>query len=186
MKGKKDRVKAILEMSAAVKLALRSHIDAILDAAEVIRSSLKGGGKVLVCGNGGSAADAQHFAAELVVKYLKEREALPAIALTVNPSTVTAASNDLGYDKVFARQVEAFGNSGDVFVAISTSGRSPNVNEAVKVAKSRGMKVVYLTGESAPESTDVDFIIKVPSSETPRIQEAHITILHIITELIES
>jgi len=186
LKGKKERIAEILKSSASIKVALISESEPIIKAAEIIKESLQRGGKVLTCGNGGSAADAQHFAAELVVKYMKEREAYPAIALSVNPSTVTAASNDLGYERVFARQIEAFGNPGDVLVAISTSGRSPNVNEAVKVAKSCGMKVIYLTGEREPEARHIDILIKVPSKETPRIQEAHITILHIIAEFVES
>ncbi len=158
----------------------------ILRAAEIISVALKNNKKLLACGNGGSAADAQHIVAELVVKYSVERKALPALALLQDPSTVTAASNDLGYEHVFERQVEAHGQEGDVLLAISTSGKSPNVNLAVKKAKEQGLKVIYLTGENTPPVVDLcDVVINVPSGETPRIQEAHITIGHILVDLVE-
>ena len=158
----------------------------ILRAAEIISAALKNNKKLLACGNGGSAADAQHIVAELVVKYSIERKALPALALLQDPSTVTAASNDFGYEHVFERQVEAHGREGDVLLAISTSGKSPNVNLAVKKAKQQGLKVIYLTGKDTPPVADLcDVVINVPSGETPRIQEVHITIGHILVYLVE-
>ena len=181
----KEKAKIILEKASATIKEMASKLDDIVDAVNLIRECLSKGGKVITCGNGGSAADAQHFAAELVVKYKRERKALPSIALTVNPSTVTAASNDLGYEEVFSRQIEAFGRPGDVLIAISTSGRSPNVNNAVKVARELGLKVIYLTGENDPPVNKVDVLIKAPSKETARVQEVHITVLHIIADLVE-
>jgi D-sedoheptulose 7-phosphate isomerase len=182
----KRKIEEILEESARVKEGLKAQVDKIIEAVEIILHSLKRGGKVLACGNGGSAADAQHFVAELVVRYVSDRGALPAIALSVNPSTVTAASNDYGYGSVFSRQIEALGVEGDVLVAISTSGRSENVNRAVEVAKKKRLKVIYLTGASPPPVEKLcDLVLTVNSKETARIQEGHITILHIVADLIE-
>ena len=158
----------------------------ILRAAEIISAALKNNKKLLACGNGGSAADAQHIVAELVVKYSFKREALPALALHQDPSTVTAVSNDFGYEHLFERQVEAHGRDGDVLLAISTSGKSLNVNLAVRKAKEQGLKIIYLAGKNPPPVADLcDVIINVPSGKTPRIQESHITIGHILVELIE-
>jgi D-sedoheptulose 7-phosphate isomerase len=144
------------------------------------------GGKILVCGNGGSAADAQHVATELTVRYLRDRKAIPALALTVDTSTLTAAANDFGFEFVFARQVEAHGAPGDVLLAISTSGTSPNVVRAVEVAKQRGIVTIGLTGEGGGRLAELaDHSIRVPSNHTPRIQEAHLVIEHLLCEALE-
>lgn len=156
-------------------------------ATQIIRESIERGGKVLIAGNGGSAAQASHFATELVVRYRKYRKPIPAIALTTDTSILTAASNDFSFEQVFERQVEALGREGDVLFAISTSGRSENVNRAVRKAKEKGMKVIYLSGEKGtPVEEMCDVIVKVPSRETSRIQEAHIFIIHHICEEIEN
>lgn len=148
---------------------------------------LTNGGKVLFCGNGGSAADAQHLAAELVGRYVSERRALPGIALTVDSSILTAVGNDYGFDRVFARQVEGLGAPGDVLVAITTSGGSPNVRAAIEAARAKGMKVLGLTGEKGEAFAALcDVGIAVPSRTTSRIQECHITIGHILCEAIDA
>ncbi|MBL7124622.1 MAG: D-sedoheptulose 7-phosphate isomerase [Dehalococcoidales bacterium] len=152
-----------------------------------IVTTYESGGKVVLCGNGGSAADAQHIASELVGQFeVKNRRALPAIALTTNTSILTAIGNDYGYDAVFTRQVEALVGEKDTVIAISTSGNSPNVVEAIKAAKKKGAKTISLTGRSGGKLAQVsDINISVPSDSTPRIQEAHITIGHIICALVE-
>ncbi len=184
-----EEVKKDLQESIGVKEKILSDsliLEKIYRAARLAATSLAQGGRLFACGNGGSAADAQHIVAELVVKFGKNRKALPALALMQDPSTVSAASNDYGYEHVFERQVEAHGRPGDVLIAISTSGRSPNVNLAVKKAHEMGMKIVYLTGmEPPPVSQLCDVVINVPSKSTPRIQESHITIGHIIVDLVE-
>jgi D-sedoheptulose 7-phosphate isomerase len=145
------------------------------------------GGKVLFCGNGGSAADAQHLAAELSGRFYKNRAPLFAEALHVNTSYLTAVGNDFGYDLVFARMVEAMGQPGDVLVALSTSGNSPNVLKAVEMARQKGMKAVGLTGLSGGELVNlVDLLINVPSADTPRIQECHMLVGHIVCEIVEA
>jgi len=142
--------------------------------------------KLILFGNGGSAADAQHIAAELVNKFELERIALPAIALTTDTSVLTSIANDYDYSKVFARQVEALAEEGDVVMGISTSGTSLSVIKGIEVAKEKGAKTIGLTGKNGGELAKiVDLVLKVPSNDTPRIQEAHITILHIICYLIE-
>ncbi|MCD6087482.1 MAG: D-sedoheptulose 7-phosphate isomerase [Candidatus Hydrothermae bacterium] len=181
-----EEVRKIIMESIATKERLLEVSETIARAIELAAETLKGGHKILLCGNGGSAADAQHIAAEFVVRFTRPRRALPAIALTVDTSVLTAASNDFGYEEVFSRQVEALGNEGDLLIAISTSGRSPNVNNAVRRAKEKGLKVIYLCGERGNEvENSVDLTIKAPSGVTARIQEAHITIGHIIVELTE-
>ncbi len=147
---------------------------------------LLAGGRVLAFGNGGSAADAQHFAAELVGRLACNRRALSAIALTTDPSVVTAVSNDLGFAGVFARQVEAHGRPGDVALAISTSGRSPNVLEGVRAARERGLATVGLTGNGGgPLASAVDSLIDVPHRDTQRIQEVHTMVLHVLAQIVE-
>ena len=181
---------------ALVSKRLKEHIsifESFLDQSEtiagiagVIAKAIRAGGKVLTFGNGGSAADAQHFAGELVGRYYFHRAALPAISLTVNTSNLTAIANDYSFDRVFARQVEALGSPGDVAVGISTSGRSPNVIAALREARGMGLATVGLTGERGGSmKADVDVCLAVPSSDTPRIQEAHIAAIHIICELVE-
>lgn len=158
----------------------------IAAVAESIVKAMQQGRKLLLFGNGGSAADAQHIAAEFVGRFAIERAALPAFALSVNTSCLTAIGNDYGFDQVFARQIEAFGKPGDVAMGISTSGNSPNVLLGVAKAKEIGLTTVALTGDSGGKmKTDADYCIGVPSSETPRIQECHILIGHVISELVE-
>ena len=158
----------------------------IAEAAQLIIAAMRSGGKLLIFGNGGSAADAQHIAAELAFKMGRERQALPAIALTTDTSLLTAISNDWQFDFVFARQIQALGRKGDVVLAISTSGNSPNVVEAVKQASAMDIKTVGLLGNSGGKLAElVDLPLIVPHHETPRIQEVHITISHIICQLIE-
>ena len=159
----------------------------IARAAALIAGALRAGGKVLLFGNGGSAADAQHLAAELVGRYLKDRAPLPAIALTANSSNVTAIANDYGYDAVFARQVEALCEPGDVVLAISTSGDSPNVAAAVDVARAAGAASIGLTGAGGGKLREAcDVCIRFPSDDTPRIQEGHTLIGHILCEIVEN
>ena len=158
----------------------------IQQMAELCRCAIAGGGKILFMGNGGSAADAQHLAAEFVGRFVKERRALPAIALTTDTSILTAVSNDYGYDRVFERQVAALTNPGDVVVGISTSGNSPNVVKAIEEAKLLGAVTIGMTGQSGGNLAALcDLCIKVPSSHTARIQEAHILIGHIVCAVVD-
>jgi phosphoheptose isomerase len=159
----------------------------IVEAATIVRHAIKGGHKILLCGNGGSAADAQHIAAELVGRFVCERDPLPAIALTVDTSILTAVGNDYGFDHVFSRQTRALGAKGDVLIAISTSGRSPNVLEACKAAREKGMKIVGLTGGKESKLAEIaDVCIRVPSHVTSRIQECHIALGHLFCEVIDA
>ncbi len=159
---------------------------AISAAADALRQALRAGRKVLVCGNGGSAADAQHFAAELVGRFTRERRAWPALALTTDTSALTAIGNDYGFDRVFARQVEAHGQPGDVLIGISTSGGSPNVLAAVEAARARGLVTIGLTGrDGGALGRAVDVHLNVPSPSAARTQEVHITILHVLCDLVE-
>jgi len=175
-----------LEESASIKrLLAENQADTIVAAAGIIVAAYKAGKKVLLIGNGGSAADAQHIAAELVGRFQVERRGLAAMALTTNTSTLTAWANDYEYETVFSRQVEALASSGDVLIAITTSGTSPNVAAAVKAAKARGVAVIALTGSSGQLTSLADLTIMVPAENTPRIQEAHITVGHIICHLVE-
>jgi D-sedoheptulose 7-phosphate isomerase len=175
------------EHLAAIRALLQSQLGEIERAGELIRNTLNQGGKLLLCGNGGSAADAQHIAAELVGRYELHRRAWPAIALTTDTSALTAISNDYGYEGVFARQVEALACPGDILLALSTSGTSPNVIRAVETAQRLGCKTIALTGGSGgPLASLCDLTVVVPSVRTSRIQEAHITIGHLWCELIEA
>lgn len=159
----------------------------IRDAVIRCVKSIRAGGKILFCGNGGSAADAQHLAAELSGRYLIDRPPMNAEALHVNTSYLTAVANDYSFDQVYARRIEAIGKEGDVLVALSTSGNSENVIQAMMQAKGQGMAVVGLTGKRPGRMEDfADTLIRVPSSSTPRIQEAHILVGHIMCELIEN
>ena len=164
---------------------LDSHFDIIMAASRAIAACLQRNGKLLIFGNGGSAADAQHMAAEFVGRYLLERHGLPAIALTTDSSALTCISNDYSYEEVFSRQVEALGKAGDVAIAISTSGKSPNVVRALKAAQARGMGSIGLTG-AAGMATPVDLEIRIPTKETARIQELHITAIHLLCEFSET
>jgi len=180
-------IKSIIEESIRVKESvLNELVDNINDIANIIIGCYNKGGKLLVCGNGGSAADAQHFAGELVGKFLKERKALPCIALSTNTSIITAWSNDFEYDSVFSRQVEALGNKRDILIGISTSGNSKNIIDAMKKAKEMDIYTISLLGNKGGLIKDfADSNIIVSSSNTPRVQEAHILIIHILCELIE-
>lgn len=182
-----ERVRESLAETARVVERLRTETaPAIHRAGTVLAGVVSKGGKILLCGNGGSAADAQHVATELCVKYLAVRRALPAIALTVDSSILTAAGNDLGFEHVFSRQVEALGRSGDALIAISTSGNSPNVLRAVEAAREAGLVTLGLTGETGGAlASRVDHWIAAPSQHTPRIQEAHLAIEHLLCEILE-
>jgi D-sedoheptulose 7-phosphate isomerase len=169
-----------------VATALRSLAPAVDRVVAVMARSMAAGGVLLVCGNGGSAADAQHIAAELTGRFFRDRKPLPALALHGNTSSLTAIGNDYGYDEVFAREVGAHGRAGDVLLAISTSGNSRNIVRAIEVARDKQMAVVGLTGESGGKMRDLcDICLCVPSTSTPRIQECHILIGHTICELLE-
>ncbi|MCX5696104.1 MAG: D-sedoheptulose 7-phosphate isomerase [Candidatus Omnitrophica bacterium] len=183
----RERVKEIILESIQVKEELlKSEVSAILKISAAIIESLRKGGKLIIFGNGGSASDAQHIAAELVGRFKKDRPALGAIALTANTSVITALANDFGYEVVFARQIEALAGKFDVALGISTSGRAKNVALGFKQAKKMGLKTIALTGGDGGEIVKLaDISLIVPSSVTARIQEAHIVIGHIICELIE-
>ena len=187
LKRMKERILVILKESIAVKENLcRKSIPSILKLAQLVITCLKGGGKIILFGNGGSAADSQHIAAELVGRFSRERKALAAIALSCNSSNLTSIANDYDFKQVFARQIEALGRKEDLAIGISTSGASPNVLAGVSGAKKIGMKTACLTGQNSRElSKKVDVPVCVPSKNTARIQEAHITIGHIICELTE-
>lgn len=159
----------------------------LIEVAKLMGDTVGRGGKILICGNGGSAADAQHFSGELVGRFIKERRPLPAIALSTDTSTLTAIGNDYGYDQVFSRQVEALGSRGDLFFAISTSGNSPNVLRAVASAKERGMTIVGLTGnQGGTLGKESDFHINVAlGKNSPRIQEVHIMVIHLLVDLLD-
>ncbi|QQG45430.1 MAG: D-sedoheptulose 7-phosphate isomerase [Candidatus Sungiibacteriota bacterium] len=184
---KKEVIRQLQE-SAEVKVkSAETLADLVVQAAEMIADTYQGGGKVLIMGNGGSAADAQHIAGELVGRFRKERRALPAIALTTDTSILTALGNDYGYDLIFARQVEALANHPkDLLLAISTSGNSPNVMRAVEEGKKRNLRVIGFLGRGGGKLKDlVDCALVVPSDDTQRIQETHITLGHIICDLVE-
>lgn len=176
-----------LRQSAEVTEAMSARAADIARAAAIITESFRGGGKLLLCGNGGSAADCQHVAAEFVNRLNKDRErrALPALALTTDTSCLTAYANDYGFEGVYARQVEAFGTAGDVLLAISTSGSSPNVLAAVDAARARDIAVVALLGETGRLAGAADVAIKVPSRSTELIQQVHLAVEHLLCELVE-
>ena len=178
-----------LTQSSDTKLKIITECSAdIISASEILINSFRSGNKLLLCGNGGSAADCQHIAAELVIRlsHKIQRPALPAIALTTDTSYLTAGGNDIGFENVFARGVEGLGNKGDILLAISTSGNSENVIKAVQTAKSKEMKTIgFLGGNGGKLKSLVDLPIIIPSSNVQRIQEGHITVAHIICEIIE-
>lgn len=183
------KIRNIIKESIGVKELILSDenlISNIEKASQIIIDCYRNGGKVLFCGNGGSAADAQHLAAELSGRFYYDRPALEAEALHVNTSYLTAVGNDYSFDLIYSRILSASGKAGDVLVGISTSGNSKNVLEAQKVAKQKGMKIISLTGESGGEmKNSTDCLINVPSKLTPRIQESHIMIGHIICQIVE-
>ena len=162
------------------------NTDRIIQTVQTISHGLRNGRKILLFGNGGSAADAQHLAAEMVVRFAPDRDALPAISLSTDTSVLTAISNDYGYEKVFSRQIEALGQPGDTAIAISTSGNSPNVLVAIDAARSKGLYTVGFTGATGGKMKDrTEVLFCVPSHQTPRIQETHILLGHIICELVD-
>ena len=183
-----ERARARLMGSAEVtRRTTEACLDSIVEAAEMMATSFRGGGKLLLCGNGGSAADCQHFATELVSVMEKEfqRPGLSAIALTTDTSFLTAFSNDFGYERVFERQVRAHGRPGDVLIGISTSGNSANVLRAMEAAREMGLKSIGLTGNGGRLASAADVAISIPSSDTQQIQEAHLAVEHILCDLVE-
>lgn len=183
------RIANIIKSSIDVKERILNDANLLLrinEAAELIVKTYKQGGRVFFCGNGGSAADAQHLAAELSGRFYFDRPPLAAEALHVNTSYITAVANDYAYDVIFSREVDAFCKEGDVLVGISTSGNSANVLKAFETAKDKGVLTIAMTGESGGKMASIsDILINVPSNDTPRIQESHITIGHIICQIVE-
>ena len=184
-----DAIADIIRESLSVKQAILNDsglIQTIAMLGEEMSRALHAGRKVIFFGNGGSAADAQHMAAELVGGFVRERRALPALALTTNSSSLTAIANDYSYERVFARQVEALGTAGDVAIGISTSGKSPNVIHGIRTAKNLGIVTAGMTGRCGRELAEVaDYCLRVPSESTPRIQEAHTLIGHILCQIVD-
>lgn len=179
-------LKRFKESSEVKTRFLKENLPKLLDAIKLVSHTFKAGNKLFFFGNGGSAADAQHLAAEFVNRYVMDRPPLPAIALTTDTSILTSVSNDLSFNEIFAKQLRALGKEGDVAIGISTSGNSPNIIKAFEVAKEMGMKTVALTGNDGGALAKMaDFPLVVPSTSTPRIQEAHILIGHILCEMVE-
>ena len=186
----RERVQQLFQASAAAIAESATLLaDDIAQAAEQITQTLLQGGKVLACGNGGSAADAQHFSSEMLNRFELERPALPAIALTTDTSTLTSIANDYDFDQVFAKQVLALGRSGDILLCLSTSGDSPNILEAVRAAHARGLGVIALTGRGGgklhAQLRPPDIEIRVPADSTARIQEVHGVIIHSLCDLVD-
>ncbi|MBP3197356.1 MAG: D-sedoheptulose 7-phosphate isomerase [Butyrivibrio sp.] len=180
-----DRIRESIEVKERI-FSDEDIISKIQKAGEIVRDALQSGNKVLLCGNGGSASDSLHIAGELVGRFQKERESFPAIALNADTASLTAIANDYGYEYVFERGVEGYGNSGDVLIGISTSGNSENVNKAIIKARERGLFTVGLSGKGGGKMNKlVDVSIVVPSDCTARIQESHIMIGHIICEMVD-
>lgn len=185
-----QRVQNIFANSIETKIAAADSMpEPILAAAKIMESALVSGHKILSCGNGGSASDAQHFSAELVNRFERERPNLPGISLATDTSTITSIANDYCYNEIFSRQVRAIGQQGDVLLAISTSGNSENVCLAIEAAHERGMKVVAMTGgeggKMAPLLKEGDVELRVPSKQTARIQEVHLVLIHCLCDLID-
>ena len=186
-----DAIKATFQASIDTKQALindTKRLEELLEVAGVASSTIKTGHKIMLCGNGGSAADSQHIAAELIGRFEKERSSMAAIALTTDTSALTAIGNDYGYDQVFSRQVEGLGQSGDLLIGISTSGNSKNVVKAMEVAQSKGIRTVALVGDKPDGAMQViaDYVLAAPSTNTARIQECHILMMHALCQLVES
>ncbi len=184
-----DQILKIIQASIDVKLQVLENKElqnTVARSVEALVTAFKAGNKVLFCGNGGSAADAQHLAAEFSGRFYTDREALPAEALHVNTSYMTAVANDYSYDVVYSRMVQGIGRKGDVLVGLSTSGNSSNIIKALEVAKQKGMTTIGFTGATGGKMKDIcDLLINVPSTDTPRIQESHILLGHIICQLVE-
>ena len=187
MKDSKRLIEQFVNESVRVKSEFfQSNATLIAETAEKMAQALRDGRKVLLFGNGGSAADAQHIAAEFVGRFIPDRIPLPALSLATDTSALTALGNDYGYDAVFSRQVHALGNAGDIAIGISTSGNSPNVLAAIDVARSRSLLTIGLTGQDGGKMNGrTDILFRVPSRMTPRIQETHITLGHVLCELID-
>lgn len=180
-------VRRALAEAVSVHRGLDAQAERIADAAARCWTALAADRRVLVFGNGGSAAEAQHFAAELSGRFARERRALPAIALTTDTSVLTAVGNDYGFERVFGRQIEAFGRPGDVAVGLSTSGRSPNVVDGLRTARARGLVTIAVTGPTAADlEPHADLVLAVDGPSTARVQEGHLTVLHVICDLVES
>jgi D-sedoheptulose 7-phosphate isomerase len=178
------------ELKSVLDRFFETGEDVLRGAAEAVAEAVRNGHSVLLFGNGGSAAEAQHFAAELVNRFLAERRAIPAVALSTDASVLTAAADGEGFRKIFARQIETLGRPGDVAVALSTSGESANVIEGLAAARKRGLLTVALTGEGGgaigkPGGPGADYLLAVPSRSTPRVQEAHLVLLHLLAEEVE-
>jgi D-sedoheptulose 7-phosphate isomerase len=182
-----ERIRSRLgDLARTAELTAERQSREIAEAARLVRETLENGGKLMFCGNGGSAADAQHMATEYVVRYMKNRRALPAIALTTDTSLLTAAGNDLGFEEIFARQVEALGRRGDLLIVHSTSGNSPNVLRAAESARERGIAVLALAAKDGGALRQVaDHTVLVPAERTDRAQEVHLCIQHLICEMVE-
>ena len=188
MTGRVDAAytRALRDLAAAALRTADSIGSDIERAAQMVRSTVRGGGTLFFCGNGGSAADAQHLATEYVVRYMRQRRPVPAIALTTDTSLLTAAGNDLGFDEIFARQVEALARRGDLLVIHSTSGNSPNVLRAAEAARNRGVSVLaFSAGDGGRLRELADHSVVVPTDRTDRAQEIHLCIEHMICELVE-
>lgn len=183
----KENIIKIFEDSAQVKTAFaRENAEKIADVVRLIAQAFRDGRKLILFGNGGSATDASHIAAEFVNRFLMERPPLPALALNTDPAVLTSISNDYSYEQVFSKQLAALGHEGDVVIAISTSGNSPNVIKAVDVARKNGMKVIVLTGGTGGRlAAMADYVFIVPTRHTPRIQETHITLGHVICQMVD-
>ncbi len=186
-----DAIKATFQASIDTKQTLINDmkcLEELLEVAGVASSTIKAGHKIMLCGNGGSAADSQHIAAELIGRFEKERESMAAIALTTDTSALTAIGNDYGYDQVFSRQVEGLGQSGDLLIGISTSGNSKNVVKAMEVAQSKSIRTVALVGDKPGSAMQAiaDYVLAAPSTDTARIQECHILMMHTLCQLVES
>ena len=186
-----DAIKATFQASIDTKQTLindTKRLEELLEVAGVAASTIKAGHKIMLCGNGGSAADSQHIAAELIGRFEKDRGSMAAIALTTDTSALTAIGNDYGYDQVFSRQVEGLGQSGDLLIGISTSGNSKNVVKAMEVAQSKGIRTVALVGDKPGSAMQAiaDYVLATPSTDTARIQECHILMMHTLCQLVES
>jgi D-sedoheptulose 7-phosphate isomerase len=184
---KKTIEKSLLNATKSFRLLESEYIkNKIFLSTQLILKSLKKGKKIIFCGNGGSAADSQHLSAELVGKYLKQRKAIASISLTTDTSVITSIGNDMGFDNIFSRQIEANGNEGDILFLLSTSGKSKNILNAIEIAKKKKLKIIFLTSDLFKKKiTKCDIVIKSPAYRVDRIQEMHIAIGHIICEMIE-
>ena len=186
-----ETIRTTFQASIDTKQALiddTTRLEVLLEVAKLASSTIKANKKIMLCGNGGSAADSQHIAAEFIGRFEKERKSMAAIALTTDTSALTAIGNDYGYEEVFSRQVEGLGQSGDLLIGISTSGNSKNVIKALEVAKKKGVNTVALVGDkpNGVMQTIADYVLVAPSANTARIQECHILMMHTICQLVES